>query len=133
MGHAQNRLIFLKEVPHCIPTVGPSKESKEEGMTTPAVTTKSKSKDSQPSDMQPMHNPVITKKVEDVTEIMATTEMVTTAPVPAQKDGLLLRIVRRMVAFYDWLDGPPKTERERIRRAIFDLQREWKYELCRYL
>ncbi len=133
MGHAQNHLIFLKEVPHCIPTVGPRKEFKEGGMTTIPVTTKSKSKDSLPSNMQPIYNPVITKKVKDVTEILATTEMATTVPVPAQKDGLLLRIVRRMVAFYDCLDGPPKTERERTRRAISESERWGKYEQCRYL
>ena len=133
MGHTQNHLTFLKEVPHGIPTVGPSKELKEEGMTTPPVTTKSKSKGSLPINMQPIYNPVITKQEEDLTGIVATTGMVTTVPLPAQKDGLLLRIVRWMVAFYDWLGGPPRSERERTRRAISELQRVWKYEQCRYL
>ena len=71
--------------------------------------------------------------MEDVTEIMTTTKMATSIPVPAQNDGLLLRIVRRIVGFYDSLDGPPKSERERTIRAIPELQRWWKYEPFRYL
>jgi len=55
-------------------------------------------------------------------EIAATAEMVTYAPAPMHRDGLLLSAGRRIVAFYDWLSGPPMSDRDRIRSAIAEGQ-----------
>ena len=101
-------------------------------MTTPPVPTKSKSKDRLPGNIQPIFNPVITKKLEDVAETTATTELVTNVPVPRQRDCLRLKIARRMAAFHSCLAGTPKTERERTRRSISEWERQCKYELIRY-
>ena len=51
-------------------------------------------------------------------EISTTAEMVTYAPAPIHRDGLLVSVARQLVAFYDWLSGPPMSDRDRIRSAI---------------
>ena len=41
-------------------------------------------------------------------------EIVTCAPVPTNKDAMLVRIAKPILRFYDWLSGPPMTKRERL-------------------
>ena len=57
-------------------------------------------------------------------EITATTEMMTYAPAPKHRDGLLAGVARQIVAFHDWLSGPPMSDRDRIRSAIVEGQYE---------
>ena len=45
--------------------------------------------------------------------------------VPRREEGLLARIVRGFLAFYDWLSGPGMTDRERIREDIAKARSEW--------
>ncbi len=56
--------------------------------------------------------------LEEEKEIAATAEMVTYAPAPIHRDGLLISVARPIVAFYDWLSGPPMSDRDRLRSAI---------------
>ncbi len=56
--------------------------------------------------------------LEEEKEIAVTAEMVTYAPAPIHRDGLLVSVARPIVAFYDWLSGPPMSDRDRIRSAI---------------
>ncbi len=41
------------------------------------------------------------------------------------QEGLLNRIVKDMVALYDWLSGPPMSEQERINRALAETRPLW--------
>ena len=38
--------------------------------------------------------------------------------------GFLARAVTKLVAFHDWLGGPPMTERDRSRRKLQEAQRD---------
>ena len=38
--------------------------------------------------------------------------------VPSLNKGMFSLIVSELLAFYDWLGGPPQTERERIEKKI---------------
>ena len=53
------------------------------------------------------------------------TEEMTAVWVPRREEGLLARIVRGFLAFYDWLSGPGMTDRERIREDIAKARSEW--------
>ncbi|MCH7606394.1 MAG: hypothetical protein IH962_04500 [Chloroflexi bacterium] len=39
-------------------------------------------------------------------------------PVTAENGSLLSKMVHGLEAVYDWVSGPPTTERDRLRRAI---------------
>ncbi len=60
--------------------------------------------------------PMLVEAVEVAQEIQSapTVEMVTYAPVPTNKDAMLVRIARPMLRFYDWVSGPPITKRDRL-------------------
>ena len=53
-------------------------------------------------------------EVAEETQSSPTMEMVTYAPVPTNKDALLVRIARPILRFYDWFSNPPMTKRERL-------------------
>ena len=38
----------------------------------------------------------------------------TLAPVPEPRDGVLVRIGRSILSFYDWISGPPTSKRQRL-------------------
>ena len=41
------------------------------------------------------------------------------------QEGLLNRIVKDIVAVYDWLSGPPMSEQERINRTLAETRSPW--------
>jgi hypothetical protein len=41
------------------------------------------------------------------------------------QEGLLNRIVKDIVAVYDWLSGPPMSEQERIDRTLAETRSLW--------
>ena len=41
------------------------------------------------------------------------------------QEGLLNRIVKDIVAVYDWLSGPPMSEQERINRTLAETRSLW--------
>jgi hypothetical protein len=40
------------------------------------------------------------------------------------RDGILVRVARQLVAFYDWLSGPPMTAQQRLHPQVVPLERE---------
>ncbi len=60
--------------------------------------------------------PILVEAVEVAEEIQSApmVEIVPCAPVPTNKDAMLVRIARPILRFYDWLSGPPMTKRERL-------------------
>ncbi len=95
-----------------------NKELKEGSMTTLVAPSQSKTRTVYPKPFSPME----TVHIEEEKEITATAEMVTHAPAPRHRDGLLVSVARPIVAFYDWLSGPPMSDRDRIRSAITEGQ-----------
>ena len=61
------------------------------------------------------------EEVGEETQSAPAVEMVTYTPVPIRRDedmflavdALLVRIARPILRFYDWISGPPMTERDR--------------------
>ena len=89
-------------------------ELKEASMTTLVAPSQSKTRPVYPEPLSPME----AVQVEEEKEITAPAEMVTYAPAPIHRDGLLVSTARQIVAFYDWLSGPPLSDRDRIKSAI---------------
>ena len=58
------------------------------------------------------------KAVETAHQIPNTIEELIGKPEPAEKESLLHKMAGSVLAFYDWLSGPPMSERDRIRRNI---------------
>lgn len=69
-------------------TVEPIKDPREEKMSTVAVGTRK--------------------------DIVSAVDELVDSPDPQHKDGLLARIGKRIVNFYDWLSGPPMSEHDQI-------------------
>ena len=109
-------------------TTEPSKELKETSMTTLIAPSQSETRttDSKPLSPTEAVERLIQfiGQLEEEKEIRVTAEMVTYAPTPIRRDGLLVSAGRRIVAFNDWLSGPPMSDRDRIRSAITEGQFE---------
>ncbi len=58
-------------------------------------------------------------------ERLAATEAPAEVWVPRREEGLLARIARVFLAFYDWLVGPGTTDRDRMYRDIAEARSEW--------
>ena len=50
--------------------------------------------------------------------------VVTYAPVPLRRHGLLLRMARHIVSIYEGLGGPPTSDRDRVDRDCVEAQRD---------
>ncbi len=107
-------------------TIEPNKELKEASMTTMVAHSQNKTRTGCPEPLSPTEAVEILIQVigvlEEEKEIAATAEMVTYVPAPIHRDGLLVSIARPMVAFHDWLSGPPMSDRDRLRSAISEGQ-----------
>ncbi len=58
-------------------------------------------------------------------EARVSTEVAITKPEPVHQDGFLVRLGRLLVAFNDWLSGPPMSERDPLDRAIHQEEIQW--------
>ncbi len=58
-------------------------------------------------------------------ERLTATEDPAEVRVPRREEGLLARIARVFLAFYDWLVGPGTTDRDRMYRDIAEARSEW--------
>ena len=103
-------------------TIEQSKELQEASMTTLAAPSQSKTGTGHPEPLSPTEAVQrliqVIGDLEEEEEITVTAEMVTYAPDPIHRDGLLVSIARPIVALYDWLSGPPMCDRDRIRSSI---------------
>ena len=67
----------------------------------------------------------------EVTSALAQEERLTATEDPAEvwapsrKEALPARIARGILAFYDWLSGPPMTHRDRVKEDIAKARSEW--------
>ncbi len=103
-------------------TIEQSKESQEASMTTLVAPSQSKTRTVYPEALPPTEAVQrliqVIGDLEEEKEIAAMAEMVTYAPTPIHRDGLLVSVARQIVAFHDWLSGPPMSDRDRLRSAI---------------
>jgi len=102
-------------------TIEPNKEAKVANMTTLAAPSQSKTRTGYSESLSPTE--AVERLIQflgqlEEEEITVTAEMVTYVPASIHRDGLLVSIARPIVAFYDWLSGPPMSDRDRIRSAI---------------
>ena len=56
--------------------------------------------------------------VETSHQIPNTIEELIGKPEPVEKESLAHKLAGSVLAFYDWLSGPPMSERDRVRRDI---------------
>ncbi len=103
-------------------TIERNKELKEASMTTLVAPSQSKTRTVSPEPLSPTEAVQrliqVIGDLEEEKEIATTAEMVTYAPDPIHRDGLLVSITRPIVAFHDWISGPPMSDRDRIRSSI---------------
>jgi len=103
-------------------TIEPNKELKETSMTTLVAPIQSNTRTVYSEDLNPVEAVErllqVISQLEEEKEITTTAEVVTYVPVPIHRDRLLVSVARQIVAFDDWLSGPPMSDRDRIRSAI---------------
>ena len=107
-------------------TIERNKELEEASMTTLVAPSQSNTGTVYSEDLSPVEAverllqviSQLEEELEEEIEITTTAEVVTYVPAPIHRDGLLVSVARPMVAFYDWLSGPPMSDRDRIRSAI---------------
>ena len=103
-------------------TIERNKELKEASMATLVAPSQNKTRTGCPEPLSPTEAVQrliqVIGDLEEEKEIAARAEMVTYAPAPIHRDGLLVSVARPIVAFYDWLSGPPMSDRDRLRSAI---------------
>ena len=109
-------------------TIERNKELEEASMTTLVAPSQSNTGTVYSEDLSPVEAverllqviSQLEEELEGEREITTTAEVVTYAPAPTHRDGLLVRVVRPIVAFHDWLSGPPVSVRDRLRNAIYE-------------
>ncbi len=105
-------------------TTEPDKELKEASMTTLVAPDYSETSSVYAEPLSPVE--AVQRLIqhlgylEEQQEIRAQAEMVTYVPAPTHRDGLLVSTAWQIVAFFDWLSGPPMSDRDRIRSVIAD-------------
>ncbi len=112
-------------------TIERNKELEGASMTTLVAPSQSNTRTVYSEDLNPVEAverllQVISQKLEEELEkeleITDTAEVMTYVPAPIHRDGLLVSVARQVVAFFDWLSGPPMSERDRLRNAIAEGQ-----------
>ncbi len=109
-------------------TIEPNKELKEASMTTLVAPDHSETRTVYSEDLSPVEAverllqviSQLEEELEEEIEITDTAEVMTYVPAPIHRDGLLVGAARQVVAFFDWLSGPPMSDRDRVRCAISD-------------
>ncbi len=105
-------------------TIEPNKELKEASMTMLVAPSHSETSTVYAEPLSPVE--AVQRLIqhlgylEEQQEIRAQAEMATYVPAPTHRDGLLVSTARQIVAFYDWLSGPPMSDRDHVRCAISD-------------
>ncbi len=68
---------------------------------------------------------------EEVTSAQVQEERLAATENPAEvwavprKEAIVARIARGLLAFYDWLSGPPMTHRDRVKEDIAEARSQW--------
>ena len=102
-------------------TIEPNKELKETSMTTLVAPSQSNTRTVYSEDLSPVEAverllqviSQLEEELEEKIEITDTAEVMTYVPAPIHRDGLLVSVARQIVAFHDWLSGPPMSDRYR--------------------
>ena len=104
-------------------TIERNKELKEASMTAQVAPSQSKTR---PVYQEPLSS-MVAAHIAEEKQITATAEIATYASALRHRDGLLVSIARPIVAFHDWLSGPPMSDRDRLRTAIAEARYELRY------